>query len=94
MLGPTMEDDLGIVYHVENAQQFWSGMFLSNISMLEFTIVFDVSELEDVLHVTNDATMLSHLDFALRRFLNLCAAYHGAPRSCQSIFSACSRHHR
>ncbi|KAJ7652163.1 hypothetical protein DFH06DRAFT_543681 [Mycena polygramma] len=54
-----MEDDLGIVYLVENAQQFWS-------------------ELEDVLELPKDEVhTLTLLDATLKRYLALCAAYHG-----------------
>ncbi|KAG5634376.1 hypothetical protein H0H81_002180 [Sphagnurus paluster] len=57
--GIAMEDEMGIVYLVENAQQFWS-------------------ELEDMLHFgKDDIPTLSLLDSTLRRFLALCAAYHG-----------------
>ncbi|GLB45161.1 putative protein of unknown function (DUF2013) [Lyophyllum shimeji] len=54
-----MEDEFGITYVVENAQQFWS-------------------ELEDMLSFGKvNIPTLSLLDSTLRRFLALCASYHG-----------------
>lgn len=72
-----MEDDLGIVYVVENAPQFWSGMqvhamvgvFLAEGKLLR-------TELEDMLNISREPT-LQQLDGTLKRFLALCSAYHG-----------------
>ena len=70
-----MQDDLGIVYLIDTAQQFWSGMLL--LLMLGLYSNLDV-ELEDILDLPdNEAPTLSLLDATLRRFLVLCATYHG-----------------
>jgi len=74
-----MKDELGIVYLVENAQQFWSGALFDYPLILDASrLYFCSTELDDVLQIPNDATTLSLLDSALRRFLDLCAEYHGA----------------
>lgn len=74
-----MEDDQGIVFLVENAQQFWSGMWYSLICYFFFR---RRTELEDTLNFqTNEPPTLSLLDSTLMKFLGLCAAYHGTWRS-------------
>ena len=70
-----MQDELGIVYLIDTAQQFWSGtLFLIMLRPhSDHTI-----ELEDILDLPdNEAPTLSLLDATLRRFLVLCATYHG-----------------
>jgi hypothetical protein len=94
------EDDFGIVYLIENAQQFWSGalyhMFQmslwnteesSNLQLSAVNLCFP--ELDDVLRVPSDGSAtLSMLDTALRRFVSLCASYHGQLRhDCMTSFS-------
>lgn len=75
----TMEDDLGIVYLVDNAQQFWSGVLVSKV--LEKAVKYltkSFLELEDILVIPKEAIpTLEQLDLTLKRSLSLCAAYHG-----------------
>lgn len=81
------EDDFGITYYIENAQQFWSGTFrhtlhTSWLSEETYHIIYhDLSitlELDDILRLpSDDSATLSMLDAALRRFASLCASYHG-----------------
>ena len=72
-----VEDPLGIVYLIENSQQFWSGM-LSLSATSNRVLIFFITELEDVVHIPSDkAPTLSLLDSALKRFIALCASYHG-----------------
>jgi hypothetical protein len=77
----TMEDDLGIVYLIENAQQFWSGELSQPNPLAEstnFLVASGWTELEDILNLPDDdAPTLSLLDSTLKRFLSLCATYHG-----------------
>jgi hypothetical protein len=71
----TMQDELGIVYLIYTAQQFWSGTLL--LLMLGPYSNHAV-ELEDILDLPDDeAPTLSLLDATLRRSLVLCATYHG-----------------
>lgn len=83
------EDDFGIVYLIENAQQFWSGALYhmspwdmeegSNLQSRAVNLCF--LDLDDVLRVPSDGSAtLSMLDTALRRFVSLCASYHGQLR--------------
>ena len=70
-----MQDELGIVYLIDTAQQFWSGtLFLIMLRPYSDHAI----ELEDILDLPdNEAPTLSLLDATLRRFLVLCATYHG-----------------
>lgn len=70
-----MEDDIGIVYLIENAQQFWSGEVFAVVLYPGFNVL--AIELEDILPLPNAPT-LSRLDSTLRRFVSFCATYHGA----------------
>lgn len=71
------EDPLGIVYLIEDSQQFWSGTCWSCASFGENCNSLH-PELEDIVHIPNDnAPTLSLLDSALKRFISLCASYHG-----------------
>lgn len=64
----------GIVYLIENAQQFWSGEYPLFLFLL-LTKPGPI-ELEDILHLPTDPS-LSCLDSTLKRFTSLCASYHG-----------------
>jgi hypothetical protein len=76
-----MQDELGIVYLIDTAQQFWSGTLL--LLMLGPYSNHAV-ELEDILDLPEDeAPTLSLLDATLRRFLVLCVTYHGM---CQRFY--------
>ena len=70
-----MQDELGIVYLIDTAQQFWSGtLFLFILRTHSDHAV----ELEDILDLPdNVAPTLSLLDATLRRFFILCSTYHG-----------------
>jgi hypothetical protein len=71
-----MQDELGIVYLIDTAQQFWSGMLLLLILLGPYSN--HAVELEDILDLPDDeAPTLSLLDATLRRSLVLCATYHG-----------------
>lgn len=84
-----MFDDLGIVYLIENAQQFWTGAFLGAraacftalaaplIAKDRLTNLFLCVEIEDILHILPDST-LSVLDATLKRFISFCSGHHGA----------------
>ena len=70
-----MQDELGIVYLIDTAQQFWSGTLLL---LVLGPYSNHAVELEDILDLPDDeAPTLSLLDATLRRFLVLCATYHG-----------------
>lgn len=69
-------DALPIVYHIETAQQFWSGEYRQQKAMFS-THSYGLLELDEILRLLPNAT-LSALDSALKRFINLCSAYHGA----------------
>jgi len=73
----SMDDEVGIVYLIETAQQFWSGeLYLDHCVRCTHSNI--TSELEDVLKLpSNEYQTLVLLDAALRRFLSLCSAYHG-----------------
>lgn len=71
---PGSMDVFGIVYIIENAQQFWSGMIRRSIPRCGPLPA--PTELEDILHIPNDLT-LEQLDSALRRYISFCACYHG-----------------
>ena len=84
------EDDFGITYYIENAQQFWSGTFRHTFHTLQLlvrqkklTILYCgpsnlTPEIDDILRLPSDGSAtLSVLDTALRRFVYLCASYHG-----------------
>ena len=76
--GLTMQDEFGIVYLIETAQQFWSGALSCPSSVYTTTILICFVELEDILDLPEDHThTLSLLDATLRRFLVLCSTYHG-----------------
>ena len=70
-------DVFGIVYIIENAPQFWSGML--SLTSSDLGVKPDAlghQELEEILHIPDDIT-LSKLDATLRRCISFCAAYHG-----------------
>lgn len=68
-------DVFGVIYIIENAQQFWSGAHLHLYITARWFMVSD-AELEDMLNISDGLT-LERLDATLRRFISLCAAYHG-----------------
>ena len=68
-------DVFGVVYIIENAQQFWSGAHFSSYIAAHRLTPSDV-ELEDMLNIADGLT-LERLDATLRRFISFCAAYHG-----------------
>ena len=68
-------DVFGIVYIIDNAQQFWSGTDPRSLTCLRPRPRL-CTELEDILHIPDDVT-LSKLDSTLRRYVSFCAAYHG-----------------
>lgn len=68
-------DVFGVVYIIENAQQFWSGEPLSLCTAAR-CFMFSDAELEDILNISDGLT-LERLDATLRRFISFCAAYHG-----------------
>src|SRR5258707_1476594 len=71
----TMQDELGITYLINSAQEFWSGE--SNPAYVGPHLIF-FPELEDVLTLPQDeAPTLFLLDSTLRRFVALCSTYHG-----------------
>jgi len=69
-------DAFGIVYLIENAQQFWSGGFVAVRSSAQLLLTL-ISELEDILKIPENAP-LSLLDATLKRSMAFCASYHGA----------------
>lgn len=80
------DDDLGITYYIENAQQFWSGPFRHtpipcNSEETHCILSHGLSialELDDTLRLpSDDSATLPMLDTALRRSVSLCASYHG-----------------
>lgn len=81
-LGNIMDDSdfgFGIVYLIENAQQFWSGAYLLSLSLSLLSLAKSAPvELEDILHLPTDPS-LPCLDSTLKRFTSLCASYHGTP---------------
>lgn len=73
-------DVFGIVYIIENAQQFWSGAELrADLCHILFVLIYFMyrAELEDILHLPEDVS-LEQLDATLARFIHFCANYHGA----------------
>lgn len=69
--------DIGIVYHIENAHQFWSGACqLGRVLLSTSHMVVSSIELDDMLRIPHPAT-LSLLDGTLLRFVEFCAAHHG-----------------
>ena len=72
-------DGFGIVYLIENAQQFWSGVLscLVAVHSLALPLLTLISELEDILKIPENAP-LSLLDATLKRSMTFCASYHGA----------------
>lgn len=71
--------DIGVVYHIESAQQFWSGThgFIAVLSLyLNIFGVFGSLELGDILSLPKNAT-LGTIDANLRNFITFCATYHG-----------------
>ena len=70
-------DAFGIVYIIENAQQFWSGASTPSPPSCSSTDTRCIStELDDILRIP-DYTTLSKLDGTLRRFISFCASFHG-----------------
>ena len=70
-------DAFGIVYIIENAQQFWSGASTPSPPSCSSTDATCISiELDDILRIP-DYTTLSKLDGTLRRFISFCASFHG-----------------
>lgn len=70
-------DVFGIVYIIENPQQFWSGAALCAKSIECFTDFYPTFvELEDILRLSEEAS-LEQLDSTLARFIHFCARYHG-----------------
>jgi hypothetical protein len=67
-------DGFGIVYLIDNAQQFWSGVFWKGLSRRRALI--PLSELEDILKIPVNAS-LSLLDATLKRSISFSASYHG-----------------
>jgi hypothetical protein len=68
-------DGFGIVYLIENAQEFWSGALCGT---LFYAALADAqTELEDIVKIPGNAS-LSLLDATLKRSLTFCASYHGA----------------
>ena len=67
-------DVFGIVYIIENPQQFWSGTSHIVVGWMQPSRA--CAELEDILRIPNELT-LEQLDSALRRFVSFCACYHG-----------------
>lgn len=74
MPAPPM-DVFGIVYIIENAQQFWSGTDPRSLTCHRPRHK-QCTELEEILHIPDDIT-LTKLDSTLRRYISFCAAYHG-----------------
>src|SRR5712671_150130 len=72
-------DGFGIVYLIENAQEFWSGA-CGGCPSPTFALLTPISELEDILKVPANAS-LSLLDATLKRSLSFCASYHGTCRA-------------
>lgn len=68
-------DVFGVVYIIENAQQYWSGALPELCTAAHHLTSLDL-ELEDMLNVADGLT-LERLDATLRRFISFCAAYHG-----------------
>lgn len=67
-------DGFGIVYLIENAQEFWSGPLWRHPHMRSLADV--QTELEDILKIPENAS-LSLLDSTLKRSLTFCASHHG-----------------
>lgn len=67
--------DIGIVYHIENAHQFWDGMFTPLFELAVF-IAHMPAELKDILSVSRTES-LSRIDNALKTFVSFCAEYDG-----------------
>lgn len=78
-------DGFGIVYLIENAQQFWSGALRGTPHLNTDFIDGFLSELEDILKIPLNAS-LSLLDATIKRSIAFCASYHGASQSSQCIF--------
>ena len=78
-------EDFGIVYIIENAQQFWLGVSHAALCRCQQIYPFGRTELEDIIRIPEDAS-LGQLDAALARFVSFCATYHGP--SYQHDFSA------
>lgn len=68
-------DGFGIVYLIENAQEFWSGA-LWTCCHLTLPLLTLKTELEDILKIPGNAS-LTLLDATLKRSLTFCASYHG-----------------
>ena len=78
-------EDFGIVYIIENAQQFWSGVSHAALCHCPQIYRFGCTELEDIIRIPEDAS-LGQLDATLSRFVSFCATYHGPSHQCD--FSA------
>ena len=77
-------DVFGVVYIIENAQQFWSGVSHAHPPP-RFPVTNALTiELEDILRIPNDAS-LTKLDATLARFVTFCANYHGQELVCQQL---------
>jgi hypothetical protein len=67
--------DIGIVYHIENAHQFWDGT--STLPLVVAVLVAHPrAELKDILSVSRTES-LSRIDNALKTFVSFCAEYDG-----------------
>jgi hypothetical protein len=67
--------DIGIVYHIENAHQFWEGM--STLLLVVAVLgAHSHTELKDILSVSRTES-LSRIDNALKSFVSFCAEYDG-----------------
>jgi len=66
--------DIGIVYHIENAHQFWDGM--SALLLAAVPVAHTHAELKDILSVPRTES-LSRIDNALKTFISFCAEYDG-----------------
>ena len=67
--------DIGIVYHIENAHQFWDGTF-ALLLVVAVLITHMHAELKDILSVSRTES-LSRIDNALKTFVSFCAEYDG-----------------
>lgn len=67
--------DIGIVYHIENAHQFWEGMS-TLLLVVAVLVAHSHTELKDILSVSRTES-LSRIDNALKSFVSFCAGYDG-----------------
>ncbi len=80
-------DGFGIVYLIENAQEFWSGALCATLTCTQPWLTLK-TELDDILKIPENAS-LSLLDATLKRSLTFCASYHGALWRCGGPLPAC-----